>query len=593
MSFDFDTVFFEDYFGTKWAFPGERKTITWSTVDTVLNLPFGGGTVDAAASTAPYMQVYQTAFNLWDEALESIDFQHTNSGNAADITLAITDIDGTAGTLATWNMVWFFPIAVKATIRFDYGDIGVEDLLTLTLHEIGNVLGLGDIHPSLGLQSVQRDPYTENFNGTELWQADLDMIRFHYAEVWGTDGDDTLTGDDDGNVLVGEAGNDLLTGNGSNDLLYGAAGNDTLHGNDGEDELIGDTGADILFGGDGGDLLEGGASPDQLFGGAGTDTMDGGENSDVYYVDAFDRITDTGNIGYDKAQITDAAGVYLFSANLWTGVERINGFTGNDTINTTDKADAIVLSGDGGDDRLTGGRGNDIVLGGEGNDVLSGRDGHDTLLGGSGDDQFYGGSGNDVFFVGESGDEVIDAGPGFDKVVINNAAGVSIAVGSWNNVDRINGFTGNDTIDASGQGNALVIAASDGADVITGGNGDDSVYAGTGDDIVSGGMGNDALIGGAGSDRLEGGQGDDFLLGGAQSDSFVFGNNWSQDTVRDFQDGIDVLDFSQHAFVDALSDLTITQSGQHTRIFDTGSGDQVTLLQFTASDLDASDFLFV
>jgi len=49
-----------------------------------------------------------------------------------------------------------------------------------------------------------------------------------------------------------------------------------------------------------------------------------------------------------------------------------------------------------GNDRIEGGSGNDTLNAGDGNDVLSGGSGNDTLTGGAGADCFNGGSGNDT-----------------------------------------------------------------------------------------------------------------------------------------------------------------------------------------------------
>ena len=51
----------------------------------------------------------------------------------------------------------------------------------------------------------------------------------------GTRGDDTLTGGDGRDILLGLAGNDTLNGLGGADFLFGMAGNDTLNGDDGRD----------------------------------------------------------------------------------------------------------------------------------------------------------------------------------------------------------------------------------------------------------------------------------------------------------------------------------------------------------------------
>ncbi len=118
----------------------------------------------------------------------------------------------------------------------------------------------------------------------------------------GGDGDDTLSGGLDVNVLEGGDGDDLLNGSGSRDSLDGGAGNDTLRGwgnadllqgGDGDDLLEGDSFDHPTRGGEdngGPDTLEGGAGNDSMFGffgndlfrgGAGADDMHGGDDEDT------------------------------------------------------------------------------------------------------------------------------------------------------------------------------------------------------------------------------------------------------------------------------------------------------------------------
>ncbi|MEM8837521.1 MAG: LamG-like jellyroll fold domain-containing protein [Pseudomonadota bacterium] len=75
------------------------------------------------------------------------------------------------------------------------------------------------------------------------------------------------------------------------------------------------------------------------------------------------------------------------------------------------------------------------------------------------------------------------------------------------------GTDGDDTIDASGDGDA--------ANLIFAGLGDDDVTGGGGDDVLQGGYGNDTLYGGDGNDVIDGGHGEDFLYGGAGNDFLI------------------------------------------------------------------------
>jgi Ca2+-binding RTX toxin-like protein len=119
------------------------------------------------------------------------------------------------------------------------------------------------------------------------------------ADEEGTVGDDTLTGDEQGEQIdTGDGadtvdagagddqvdlgdGSDLANGGEGNDVLSGGLGNDVLNGGDGNDNLIGGPGADVENGGAGNDVVEGSAGADTLIGGPGVDTILGGPGKDT------------------------------------------------------------------------------------------------------------------------------------------------------------------------------------------------------------------------------------------------------------------------------------------------------------------------
>lgn len=96
------------------------------------------------------------------------------------------------------------------------------------------------------------------------------------------------------------------------------------------------------------------------------------------------------------------------------------------------------------------------------------------------------------------------------------------------------------------------------------------------------------LDGGAGDDVLRGFEGDDTLIGGAGSDAFVFAGGDGDDTVADFEDGLDLIDLS--ATGAAFGDLNVTQNGADT-VIDYGAG-TITLAGIDAANISASDFTF-
>jgi Ca2+-binding RTX toxin-like protein len=112
--------------------------------------------------------------------------------------------------------------------------------------------------------------------------------------------------------------------------------------------------------------------------------------------------------------------------------DRIVGLEGRDLIRAGDGDDCLfggagndVLDGGAGNDQLSGGDGRDRLFGNAGNDRVagglkaddvSGGAGNDQLLPGSGRDRVRAGTGNDVVSARDGSRDVIDCGPGFDRV---------------------------------------------------------------------------------------------------------------------------------------------------------------------------------
>jgi Ca2+-binding RTX toxin-like protein len=112
----------------------------------------------------------------------------------------------------------------------------------------------------------------------------------------------------------GDAEGDLLFGI---ENVFGTGGDDRITGNASANELFGFNGRDTLSGGDGNDTLRGGDGNDTLQGGLGWDVMYGDANADTFvYVSA-----DEGKYaGYDGGIYLTADRVYGFE----TGVDRID-----------------------------------------------------------------------------------------------------------------------------------------------------------------------------------------------------------------------------------------------------------------------------
>ncbi|MDH6100361.1 hypothetical protein NWP21_16245, partial [Anabaenopsis sp. FSS-46] len=132
----------------------------------------------------------------------------------------------------------------------------------------------------------------------------------------------------------------------------------------------------------------------------------------------------------------------------------------------------------------------------------------------------------------------------------------------------LTGSAGNDTLNG-GAGNDILNGGA-GNDILNGGAGNDTLTGETGNDILNGGAGNDILNGGAGNDILNGGAGSDTLTGGAGSDVFLYNSpNESNrtnlsvasfDTITDFTQGVDRINFAALATAGQYASQTVVQT---------------------------------
>lgn len=481
-----------------------------------------------------------------------------------------------------------------------------EDTLSYVWFRDGNVIA-GATGPSyvltaadLGASITVRITYVDTGNITErVVSLPLDRVRGEGENLFGTTGDDVLTGGAGQDLLMGDHGDDILRGNGNYDLIvggngrdeiYGGRGNDILRGGWHQDELFGGDGRDEIFGGEGNDLLDGGRGNDRLDGGNGDDRLEGGDGDDVlmgqdgddHFLGGDGDDTVHGGLGNDTAH-GEAGQDILYGEE---GNDRLYGGEDDDSLSGGDGDDRLwagdgddSLAGDDGDDRLFGGGGEDELRGGAGNDQLDGGDGKDVLFGEGGDDILIGGGHNDRLLGGD-GDDTLWGGAGADQ--LSGGRGADILRGEDGN-DRLYGDADNDSL-----------FGGDGDDFLSGDKGRDRLLGGLGDDELEGGKGNDTLSGGAGDDRLNGEDGDDVLTGGAGADLFIFSRGADRITDFDATDSAEKIDLSGALGIVTFNDLLlnghISEIGSDLLIKD-AAGNTLTLVNVALTDLDASDFL--
>jgi len=359
-----------------------------------------------------------------------------------------------------------------------------------------------------------------------------------------------------GTAFHGGAGDDVIQAGNQGGTVYGDAGNDTF---------ISGAGADIFDGGSGSNTVDyslaalSGGNP--LFG-------------NPYEGVSVDLNSATQAASYNSHGNSYAAGDTLVN------VENITGSAYGDTL--TGDANANILIGGAGVDAINGGAGDDTIIGGAGELVTNGAGG------------FGGGGVSSSTYLGD----YLNGGDGIDTVsYATSSAGVSVDLVFQQQFGYVAG--GGDA-----QGDHL-----SNFENITGSNFDDTLTGDAGANVLTGLDGNDTLMGRDSNDTLISGAGNDTLTGdgsmqaggpGAGSDTFVFAPNSGQDTITDFQEGIDKIDVSGYrsdpntpvAYGAGAGSVTVEQVGTDTLVHLPDGSSTITLQNITATDLTPTDFLF-
>jgi len=312
--------------------------------------------------------------------------------------------------------------------------------------------------------------------------AENDTVR-EIRAIRGTDGNDSITGDNQWNWLYGNDGDDYLDGGtGGLNRLFGGNGNDTIEGADTNDTLLnGDAGDDIINGNGGVDVLNGGTGNDTLDGGDGNDTVNGDAGDDlVYGSNGSDSLNGGG--GIDTLSFVNLAGQDVTLDIGGLGSYTTSGGAGG----TVSNFENYILS-----------TGNDSFEGDIGDDTVTGDAGDDIFIASHGADTYDGGVGNDTADYSSLAADVVQV-----SVNLNDAGNSTVSI--------TGGLTKTDTL--TGVEN---ITGSTQADTLTGNNQANTLTGNQGDDVLSGEAGDDTLLGGDGVDTLIGGAGDDTLDGGA------------------------------------------------------------------------------
>ena len=338
---------------------------------------------------------------------------------------------------------------------------------------------------------------------------------------------------------------------------------------DGNDTLVGSAQANVVSGGYGNDQIRTLAGDDTIRGDGGNDVLDGGEGSDTYLVSGLesggwmtyggqDTYGDSGLSGLDRivAVGNDDVDIGLGAGNhlAGSGIEQIVNST-TKVVNGVSVSGQVRLQGNGNANTLHFGGmrflgGGFVIDAGDGNDTITGSADGERILAGRGDDTVDGGGGADTYEVAGSMaagtfqgyDTITDRGTGagvVDRLVAAaGSAAVDIGLKSFSTTSGI------EVIDATAT-TGLVRLLGDGAANVLNFTGISLLGANL---RIDGGDGKDTITGGASADRILGGKGDDSLSGAGGSDTYevagsvAAGSFEGYDTITDRGTGAGEID---------------------------------------------------
>ncbi|MEM8739942.1 MAG: calcium-binding protein [Pseudomonadota bacterium] len=136
--------------------------------------------------------------------------------------------------------------------------------------------------------------------------------------------------------LVGSQGAETIRGDNLKNKIHAQDGDDNVDGRGGDDGILGEGGSDVLFGNLGNDFIDGGLDADFVYGGSNEDRLRGGHHDDL-----------------------------------------VSGGSGNDVVKGNSGNDSLY--GGSGDDKVKGNSGNDLIVDGSGADIMGGGTGADIF----------------------------------------------------------------------------------------------------------------------------------------------------------------------------------------------------------------------
>lgn len=176
-TYDLAKIFDEEFFpDIKWDTTSKPRIIKWSPNAAIINqVPI------ARNFKSEELTWLDIAFNAWDIALDTINFQKVDDISTAEITIGITPLQNNG----FWTVETTENKRIKGTIRISSTTpiiLTREGFIEVAQSEIGNLLGLGDIKHNIEFDSLMLDPDLPPFGEPVLNDFDVTLIRQFYGE---------------------------------------------------------------------------------------------------------------------------------------------------------------------------------------------------------------------------------------------------------------------------------------------------------------------------------------------------------------------------------------------------------------------------
>ncbi len=163
-----------------WTTPGVKRVITWVALDSG---ELNGKRIQRSLGTQN-LEWLKAAFQSWDDALDSISFQEISTGSNADIKIGWTQVlQLDYETL--FQVRTAQPVRSDASIELKTGSaflIFKENFIHAVQSDIGHILGMGYINPSIEFESVMEWPFQGPYGQAPLGEFDVSLIRAIYSE---------------------------------------------------------------------------------------------------------------------------------------------------------------------------------------------------------------------------------------------------------------------------------------------------------------------------------------------------------------------------------------------------------------------------